>query len=222
MRHQSRRTGTWCVAGSFILTLTIQAQGAGGQTPGCPPGPGPHRWYVDGAAVNGANDGSSWADAFLHLQDALVRAHICDGADEVWVAAGTYYPDRTTPFPEGDGDPEATFERNPGVSVYGGFLGLDHPGWPGGETELSQRDPENNVTILSGDIAGNTQFPPPHDTYHVVTAENGDSGLLDGFTIESGDAWDGAGGSTSSWGARRSSAALSGATARRAARARTS
>ena len=42
--------------------------------------------YVDAAAV-GANNGSTWTDAFTNLQDALIS-----GAMEIWVATGTYYP----------------------------------------------------------------------------------------------------------------------------------
>src|SRR5690606_12302184 len=42
--------------------------------------------YVD-ANATGANDGSSWEDAFVDLQDALNGP-----AAEIWVAKGTYRP----------------------------------------------------------------------------------------------------------------------------------
>jgi hypothetical protein len=49
--------------------------------------------YVS-VSAGGANDGSSWADAYNYLQDALDDAAY---SDNIWVAAGTYYPDTTRP-----------------------------------------------------------------------------------------------------------------------------
>jgi len=46
--------------------------------------------HVDESA-SGANDGSSWAGAYMFLQDALAAA--VEG-DQVHVAGGTYKPDR--------------------------------------------------------------------------------------------------------------------------------
>ncbi|MEJ7677501.1 MAG: hypothetical protein WKG06_06440 [Segetibacter sp.] len=46
--------------------------------------------YFVNANAFGANNGSSWTDAFTKLQDALTAA-VSGG--QVWVAAGTYYPD---------------------------------------------------------------------------------------------------------------------------------
>ncbi len=173
----------------FLASALLLASPARGgiQTPGCQPGPGPHRWYVDANVVGGTNSGTSWGDACRQLQRAIQLAQLCDGSDEIWVAAGTNYPDRTLESPQGDGDPDATFHVRAGVKIYGGFLGSDHPLLPGGETELGQRDFEKNLTILSGNIGEDTHFPIPPDTYNVVTAEYGASGLLDGFTIEGGN-----------------------------------
>ncbi|MDX1531485.1 MAG: hypothetical protein R3362_08160, partial [Rhodothermales bacterium] len=44
--------------------------------------------YVDRDAT-GAADGSSWADAFPHLQAALAAA---EPGDTLWIAEGTYRP----------------------------------------------------------------------------------------------------------------------------------
>lgn len=56
--------------------------------------------YVHAEARGGSN-GSSWKDAYVDLQDALA---VAPAADEIWVAAGIYIPDRAT------GDRSATFE----------------------------------------------------------------------------------------------------------------
>jgi predicted outer membrane repeat protein len=112
-----------------------------------------HTWLVDAAVVGGDDDGSSWANAYRHLQNALERAQVTPGTDEIWVAAGTYYPDRNSASPNGTGSRNASFLLQFDVSIYGGFLGLNHPQHENGETELTQRDPENNITTLSGDVA---------------------------------------------------------------------
>lgn len=39
--------------------------------------------------VSGADDGSSWTDAYLDLQDALTAAGV---GDAIWVAEGLYLP----------------------------------------------------------------------------------------------------------------------------------
>lgn len=92
--------------------------------------------YVDGDAT-GANSGSSWEDAYTDLQDAL---GVALSGDQVWVAQGTYKPSGPA------GDVLATYQLLSGVGLYGGFAG--------GETELDQRDPDVNVTVLSGDLNG--------------------------------------------------------------------
>jgi len=87
--------------------------------------------YVDGSAT-GANDGTSWSDAYSNLHDALDAA--TDGS-EIWVAAGTYQPGVDT---------SDYFTIGSEVSLYGGF--------DGSETMLSERDWEANPTIIDGDL----------------------------------------------------------------------
>lgn len=132
--------------------------------------------YVDGAAT-GANNGSSWGDAYRELRDALPAASV--GA-EIWVAQGTY-----TPSPS---DATASFHLRSGVSVYGGFQGT--------ESTRGQRDWEHNPTILSGDIGGDDVVPTTWPTGwlihssncgHVVVSSGTDrSAVLDGFTLSNG------------------------------------
>jgi len=73
--------------------------------------------YID-AGASGANDGTSWVDAYNYLQDALAVAQ--DGND-IWVAEGTYKPDVNSAKPGGTGDDTAAFQLINGVAIYGGF-----------------------------------------------------------------------------------------------------
>jgi predicted outer membrane repeat protein len=121
------------------------------------------------ATATGANNGSSWTDAYTDLQDAFGAAF---SGDSIWVASGTYKPtagiDRT-----------ATFFLINGVAVYGGFTGT--------EAMLGERDWDINVTILSGDIG--IPADSTDNSYHVVTGSGTNStAVLDGFWIMQGRA----------------------------------
>jgi len=118
--------------------------------------------------ANGTNDGTSWENAFNHLQDALTEAV---SGSVIWVAEGTYKPDINDL-----NNRSATFQLKEGVEIYGGFKG--------NETELEQRDWFINKTILSGDI--NDIGNPNDNSYHVVTGA--DDANLDGFIITNGNA----------------------------------
>jgi hypothetical protein len=126
----------------------------------------PQTFYVD-AGASGANDGSSWADAYTDLNMALTS--VISG-DQVWVTTGVYTPGTTR---------SDTFQLVSGVQIYGGFSP--------GDTQLSDRDPDpaTNGTVLSGDIG--TPGDASDNVYHVVTASGVTTGtVLDGFTIEGG------------------------------------
>ena len=69
--------------------------------------------YVNANVQGGTGDGASWTNAYQFLQDALTDAENATANDpyEIWVAAGTYYPDRSAAAPDGSCDP-APCDRN--------------------------------------------------------------------------------------------------------------
>ena len=81
----------------------------------------------------GLQDGSSWSNATSDLQYAMVLASGCTPPASVWVAKGTYTCERP-------------YIVHPNVAVYGSFAGNEPYNY-----DLSQRDFENNATILDGD-----------------------------------------------------------------------
>ncbi len=100
--------------------------------------------HVDSGAV-GRNNGMTWTDAFVNLRDALDDAKNNGGCPcEIWVAAGTYHPDR------GTGDPTRAFELANSIEIYGGYAG--------GEERRNERDRVANETILSGDLLEDDDF----------------------------------------------------------------
>ncbi len=128
--------------------------------------------FVNAAAV-GADDGSSWTDAFTRLESALAAAQ---PGDELWVAAGAYSPPTVA----------ASFTLKNGVALYGGFAG--------DESDRNQRDWIANPTLLTGDVGRDDVFGYPvwYDGWNihsdncdtVVTASSVDaSAVLDGFTV---------------------------------------
>lgn len=122
-------------------------------------------WYVNINAT-GANNGTSWADAYTDLQDGIAASAF---GDEIWVAAGTYKPTSTT-------DRNISFAVKNGTKVYGGFNGT--------ETVLSDRNITLNVTVLSGEIGTGAAND---NSYRVVRFNNvANQTRLDGFTITGG------------------------------------
>lgn len=126
--------------------------------------------FVNANAALGG-DGTSWSHAFNNLQSALNAAALSPGADQIWVAKGTYYTTTGT-------DRSITFNVPDQTTIYGGFKGT--------ESSLNQRNPTKNVTILSGDIG--TLNVNTDNSYTVVTvgATGAATVTLDGLTIKNG------------------------------------
>lgn len=157
---------------SYLLTVVGRAQNV---------------LYVDDDA-EGANDGSTWADAFTRLQDALAAA--VQGS-EIRVAQGVYKPDAGTGLIVGDRT--ASFVLKSHVAVHGGYAGLE-------AADPDARDVEAYPSILSGDLNGDDRTPvdrlsPDEPTraensLHVVRAQGVNaSTILDGVVISGGNAY---------------------------------
>ncbi len=160
MQGMSRRTGlpmlTAIAMVAAVLRLASPAGAAGATI------------YVDVSAVGG-DDGSSWADAFTGLQDALA---VADPGDDILVAQGIYTPhpsDSTVPFALVDG-----------VDLIGGYAA-------GG---VAGPDPALYETVLSGDLAGDDQpgFVNTGDNsgWVVVVPPRVATGVFEGFTVTGG------------------------------------
>lgn len=127
-----------------------------------------HVIYVNAQAATNGN-GASWAHAFNNLHDALAAAASTTGAEQIWIAKGTYTPDQGTTLSNLD-----TFNLPSNVSLYGGFLS--------GMNSLSQRNPTQNPTILSGSLGGGVQ------SLNVVTVNGSTNDLIDSVSIVNGNA----------------------------------
>ncbi len=144
--------------------------------------------YVDFNSP-GANNGSSWLNAYKYLQDAL--ADPC--ASVILVADGIYRPDANSADQNGTGDRNASFVLKNSVSIYGGYAGYE-------ATDPNERDIDLYKTTLSGDLDGNDIYmndpcdllaepTRAENSYHVVTTSGTDeTAVLDGFIVTAGNA----------------------------------
>ncbi len=109
------------------------------------PAAGQRVLYVD-AMATGVNDGSSWQNAYIALQDALGDAAAFAGSiQEIRVARGTYTPDQGSGY--APGDRSVSFELFSGLALLGGYAGC-------ASLDPGARDRERFETILSGDLNG--------------------------------------------------------------------
>jgi len=121
--------------------------------------------YVDAAAGNDANDGSTWVKAFKTLSTALNAANINTGSYNVLVAKGTYYPAGDVAATTANGDSAFAITHN-GIRLYGGY-----------NATTGVRDINANKTYLDGN----------NSSYHVLAIAGigaGDSVIVDGITIQ--------------------------------------
>lgn len=158
---------------TIFITLCLAAGTVHGQTVA----------YVDDTATV-ANNGSSWCDAYIYLQDALAAVEASGGAiSEVRVAQGTYKPDQGAS--QTPGDRMATFQLIDGVAIKGGYAGC-------GEVDPDAQNVTLYETVLSGDLTGDDgpDFENnDENSYHVVTGAGMDAtSVLERVTISSGNA----------------------------------
>lgn len=151
-------------------------------------------YYVSQTGDN--TDGLSWTTAYNEVQDGINAAS--DG-DEVWVAAGTYYPTEYVIDAEGqrdasDGDQYKSFKMYAGIDVYGGFAGTESS-ITGRQMNSSDPWDFTNKTILSGnDVSYHVVWFATngfHDeSYEGITAKLPNSlasqSILDGCTVTGG------------------------------------
>lgn len=130
-------------------------------------------FYVDGSAT-GANNGSSWTNAYTRLSDALKAVAGGSTAAYIYVAKGVYYP-------TGDQsgivmDSAFTILRG-GIRMYGGY--------PAGG---GVRDVANNPVYLDGNISNIALVND--NSFHVMIIAglpaNADSVVIDGFVFRNG------------------------------------
>lgn len=105
---------------------------------------------------SGNKTGADWGNALgeSEFNATLSKASL---GDVFWVAKGAYRPVSNTQ----KGSADISFEIPVGVKLYGGFVG--------NETTLAARDPKVNITVLTGDLAGD------------------DTGKVNGATLSAGD-----------------------------------
>ena len=127
--------------------------------------PPPMAVYVN-ALATGANNGTSWNDAYTSLRAAIDSSR---ARDTIKVAAGTYKPGGT----RGE-----YFSLLEGSVLLGGYPASGNP------TD-ADRNPGLYPTILNGDI-GTLGYGEDNIVHVVRLQQVSDSTILDGFIIENG------------------------------------
>ena len=131
----------------------------------CPTG---HVLYVD-AAATGANDGSSPANAYVYLSDAIEKANACTVVDSILIQPGTYYPTGAQSSTNRD---SSFVIRRGGIRLIANLVANGPP------------------VVLSGNIGNGTINTD--NSYHVLVVAgipaNADSIYLKTLTITDGNA----------------------------------
>lgn len=142
----------WLAGLATVVALTLPGQAATTQ-------------YVDAAVVGGDHDGTSWANAYTNVQDALAVTAM---SNQIWVAQGVYKPGTT--------EDSAFWLVTNGLALYGGFAS--------GMAALGERNWTSYVTMLSGDIGVAGDWSDNCSNVVVISACT--NAVLDGFTIAYG------------------------------------
>ena len=127
--------------------------------------------YVN-ASATGANNGTSWANAFTSLRRAVDGYSPYPGGYEIRVAAGTYKPVSTDPL-----DRLASFQVFCGTRILGGY-----------NAATGVRNIAANPTILSGELGSASTYDNSQNIMMIGGSPNGDSVIVDGLTFRAGSA----------------------------------
>lgn len=130
--------------------------------------------YVNAGLATGANNGTSWTDAYQGAGGLASALAASVSGDEIWVAAGTYKPTTGT-------SRTISLTLKTGVGIYGGFNGT--------ELKRAQRDFTANATIVTGDLLGNDNGAAnlTDNSYHCFVGSGATAtAVLDGFTVRGG------------------------------------
>lgn len=153
--------------------------------------------YMDPAQINiryvkegATGSGYSWENPSGDLQ-AMINESAA--GNEVWVAAGTYKPNRPinnlSSIEPGNRDNAFVLKEN--VKIYGGF-----PVNPSGSMGINDRDIAVNISTLSGDFNDNDTYDTNgivmsgnnENAYHIVVSRYISTAEINGFTISGGNA----------------------------------
>jgi hypothetical protein len=118
---------------------------------------------------DGTGDGSSWNQATSELQLAIIKSH--SGSNSIWVKEGIY---------TGVSKDVYTYNITGDCQIYGSFEGNEPYNY-----DLSLRDFYEHPSILDGNHL--------RGVINVSTESNSSSILIDGFTIQNGNAENGGG-----------------------------
>jgi len=131
------------IAPDFDYTLMQRPRGFGPDIGAYEYIPSLTHLFVNDNAV-GDNNGSDWANAFTHIEDALdLVSGDCLSEYQIWVAEGIYMPSKTNNINE-------YYELLSCTKLYGGFP--DPVTGSNPNPNLSDRDPDIYLSELSGDL----------------------------------------------------------------------